>query len=51
MKETNQLKAYVIRKNFPGRTFAQLFSRFHYLRMKLTTPQKYIDDLKVSVTS
>lgn len=48
MKDATQLKTHVIKTNFPGRTFAQLFSRYHYLRMKQTTPQKYIEDLKVS---
>lgn len=48
MKSTSQLQWHVIKKHFPGRTFPQLFSRYHYLRMKFTTPQKYIEELKVS---
>ncbi len=47
MKDTSNLRAHVMRRDFPGRTFAQLFSRYHYLRMKFTTPKKYIEDLKV----
>ena len=47
MTDVGQLRAHVIRKNFLGRSFSQLFSRYHYLRMKFTTPKEYIAGLKV----
>ena len=47
MKDSSRLRFCTVNKDFPGRTFAQLFSRYHFLRMKSTTPQKYIEELKV----
>ena len=32
---------------FPKRTLAQIVSRYHFLRMKLTDPTKYVENLKV----
>lgn len=49
MESACELKRHVIKKQFPGRSFAQLFSRYHFLRMKSTTPQKYIEELKVKL--
>lgn len=48
MPDASGLRAHIIRRDFKGRNFPQLFSRFHYLRMKSTTPKQYIEDLKVS---
>lgn len=47
MPDASKLRAHIIRRDFPGRNFPQLFSRFHYLRMKSTSPKEYIEDLKV----
>lgn len=46
MPDASKLRAHIIRRDFPGRNFPQLFSRFHYLRMKSTSPKEYIEDLK-----
>ena len=48
MPDVGQLRGHTIRKDYPGRSFSQLFSRYHYLRMQSTTPKKYIAQLKVS---
>lgn len=48
LKDTFQLRRRMIQREFPGRNFPQLFSRFHYVRMKSTTPQNYVEELKVN---
>ena len=47
MRDSSELQRHLIKKKFPGRTFAQLFSRFHFLRMKSSTPEIYVKELKV----
>lgn len=51
MPHAGQLRAHFNRKNFPGRGFNNLYCRYHFLRMKLTSPKEYIAHIQVSKKS
>ena len=47
IKNESDLKRHKTNRLFPGRTFYQVFARYHFLRVQSTTPEKYAEELRV----